>query len=182
MNRTSIAAAGLIAAALAAGNARAETLDIRTGLWETTSTMTMTGMTGAGAGAAQMPDTSKMTPEQRAHIEALMKTMRGEPKTTVTRTCVTQETLEKDRFDEHESNCTRTVVEKTKKLVHMTLACKSERGGTGHGEFRYEAPNRETLKGGFEMTTIPAKGGTIHMKSQTSGRWLSADCGKVKDD
>jgi len=181
MKRNSIALPVLILALCGAGGAQAETLDIKTGLWETTTTMTMTGMTG-GAMASKEPDYSKMPPEQAARMKEMMKTMRGEPKTEITRSCITQEQLDKDRFDEHESNCTRTVLEKTKTLVHMTLACKSEHGGTGQGEFRYEAPNRETLKGGFEMTTMPAKGGPIHMKSEMKGHWLSADCGKVEAD
>jgi hypothetical protein len=182
MTRTRIAAAALLTALFGAGRAEAETLDIKTGLWETTTTMTMTGMP-MNPSMSKEPDYSKMPPEQRERMKQMMKTMRGEPKTTTTRTCITQEQLEKDRFSEHEGNCTRTIVEKTKKVVHMTLTCQSAQGGTGKGEFRYEAPTRETLKGGFEMTTMPAKGGApIHMKSETTGHWISADCGVVEPD
>src|ERR1035441_6170576 len=62
-------------------------MDIKLGLWESTITTQMSGM------PALPPELlSKLTPEQRAKMEAAMGRGGASPKTT-TRHCVTKETL-----------------------------------------------------------------------------------------
>src|SRR5262249_548750 len=121
MKRSRIAMAVSIAALLGAQEALAETFDIKTGLWETTTTSTMTGVQ-VGPMAVNESELAKMAAEQRERMKAMLKRMQGEPTTRTTRSCVTQEQIEKDRLGETEEHCTRTVIEKTKRLVHMKIA------------------------------------------------------------
>src|ERR1051326_1562882 len=86
------AAAALSITALVA--AQSPMLDVKMGLWETTTKINMGNM-------PQMPQLSedqlaKMPPAQRAQIENMMKTMQGAPVTV--KTCMTKEKLDRKSF------------------------------------------------------------------------------------
>src|SRR5262245_12580449 len=69
-------------------------LDVKSGLWQTTKTMTTTGSMGIPPEMA-----AKLTPEQRARFEAAMKKQAsGKSKTETTKDCLTPETLAEDPF------------------------------------------------------------------------------------
>src|SRR5258708_23095420 len=77
-------------------------LNIREGLWEMTVTHSMTGM------PAIPPDTlAKMTPEQRARVEAAMKQSgMGGPTADVPKECGTKEKLDKQSaFSDNRKEC-----------------------------------------------------------------------------
>src|SRR5437868_5425364 len=77
-------------------------LNVRLGLWETTSTTNVGG---------QMPiDTSKMTPEQKARMEAAMRGMLGKHTNTTT-SCLTKERLERGTFTDEQDrpDCKTTI-------------------------------------------------------------------------
>jgi hypothetical protein len=81
-------------------------LDIKPGLWEFTSTNLVTGL------PAMPPDVlAKMTPEQRAKIEAAMGARSGGvPRTITHKVCITREKLDKQTaFNDEHKNCTDTV-------------------------------------------------------------------------
>src|SRR5262245_30529589 len=91
MSRSAIVS-GLLVSALAAGVAAqtAPQLNVRTGLWEITTVMSMGG---------DMPkmDLSQLPPAQREQMEAMMKQMMNERKDT-SKSCVTQEDLRDGNF------------------------------------------------------------------------------------
>ncbi len=69
------------------GADKVQPLNVKLGLWEVTSTTNVSGM-------PPIPDDvlARMTPEQRARMEAAMKARSGEgPKTTVRKECITKE-------------------------------------------------------------------------------------------
>ena len=166
-------AAPFIAAVFAATPALADTLDVKLGLWETTSTTQTTGMA--------MPEIppevlSQMPPDQRAQVEAMMK---GSPMSDTMRHCVTQQDLE-DAFkidQMPEENCKHTVVTSTSKLQEAKLECTGEQAGSG--TFRVEAVNNETVKGAMDMRMGSGQD-SMAMKSSFIGKWLGAECGDVK--
>src|ERR1035437_7665315 len=92
-------------------------LNPKEGLWEMTSTHTMTGMPPIPADTL-----AKMPPEQRARMEAAMKQSgAGVPKTDVRKHCVTKEKLEKQSaFDDNRKDCTRTIVISTRSEEHTS--------------------------------------------------------------
>ena len=139
---------------LPAAAAAAQTLDIKTGLWETTTTMTVTGLPGAEA----------------------------KPQTRTEKICITRDTLEEDRFQHEDADCTRMVLQKTKTVLRMKLSCATE-GSAGEGEFHYQALSRERLKGGFTMSSrAPQAKTSIKISSSIEGRWLADACGTVRPE
>jgi hypothetical protein len=88
-------------------------INVKEGLWETT--LNMSGM----AGMPGVPDDvlAKLTPEQRAQMEAMMKQrgMSSNGHATVVKSCVTKEKIEKGMAfsDEKRENCTQTIVNST---------------------------------------------------------------------
>src|SRR5258708_18209637 len=80
--------------------------NIKTGLWEITETHAMTGMPPM---ASIPPEAlARMSPEQRAQMEAHMKdTFSGTPKSTTRKHCITKQKLEKDNlFADKRQECT----------------------------------------------------------------------------
>lgn len=152
----------------------AQTLDVKTGLWETTVTSEMSGMPGI--------DTSKMTPEQRARIEAALKGRGGRgPSTSVVRTCMTKEKLDKMAFHEMAQNsnpsCKTSVVSSSRSVVDMKMECSGPRKSTG--TMHFEAASRESMKGTVKLAT----GDETHpmtINLSMTGKWLGDDCGDVK--
>jgi hypothetical protein len=153
---------------------RAQTLDVKTGLWETTVVSETNGMPAI--------DTSKMTPEQRARIEAALKGRGGRgPSTNVVRTCMTKEKLDKLAFHEmaqnNNSSCKTSVVSSSRGAVDMKMECSGNRKSTG--TMHFEAPSRESMKGTIKI----AAGDDTHpmtINLAMTGKWLGDDCGDVK--
>ena len=96
-------------------------LDVKTGLWEVTTTSVTSGMPPIPPEAL-----ARLTPEQRARMEESMKSrMGGTPKTTIRKDCVTKEKLDKDYlFGEDRKECTRTVVTTSSRKLEMKMQCQ----------------------------------------------------------
>src|SRR5258708_40299104 len=73
--------------------------DRKPGLWETTSTTEMSGMPGMPAGMPQIPpeQLAKMTPQQRAQVEAMLKSRMGAaggaPQSNTSKVCLTADSF-----------------------------------------------------------------------------------------
>jgi Protein of unknown function (DUF3617) len=147
-------------------------LNVKEGLWEMTVTHSMTGM------PAIPPDTlAKMTPEQRARMEAMMK---GGAKTDVRKECITKEKLEKQSaFSDDRKECTRTVLNSTSSKLEMKIHCKGEEQGSMDGTLLVEAIGSDNVKGKMQAVTN-ANGKTMNMNFTFSSRYLGPACGDVK--
>ena len=97
--------------------------NIKEGLWESTVTRTVKGI----APRKISPDAlARMTPEQRAQMEA---TIKGEPVTDVRKDCVTKEKLEKhSAFHFSRGDCARTVVSSTGSKLELNFHCEVQGG------------------------------------------------------
>lgn len=150
--------------------ARAAPFDARLGLWEVTHTTETKG--------APPIDTSKLTSEQRARLEQMLKARQGE-RTKTLRSCLTKEKLEKDVFpaEKEDASCKRTLISNTRTVREMRMECAGEHPMTGN--VRFEALSRERVRGNADMTI---GGGprpmTVH--STMAARWIGSDCGNVK--
>ena len=149
-------------------------MDVKLGLWETTMTnqMDMSSMLP--------PEVlSKLTPEQRARMEAGMSG-RGGARTSTTKHCITKDTINEALTSasraNREVNCTRTFATSTstRQVVHME--CTSGTMKTS-GDIQVEVIDRETTKGSMVMTSGGGRGG--NMKMEWTTKWLGADCGDV---
>jgi hypothetical protein len=160
----------LASALFCAGICAAQTpLNVKTGEWEST-------MTNETSGQMPIPQEmiDKMTPEQRAKMEAMMKArgMQG-PRTTVTKHCVKKEDLDKPFGNENKS-CKPTIVSSsaTKQEIHME--CEMG-GGKQVGTLKFEAVDSSTVKGSMQMTASNG-GRTMNVNSTFSAKWLGSAC------
>jgi hypothetical protein len=148
-------------------------LNVKEGLWEMTVTHSMTGMPAANI----PPETlAKLPPEQRAHMEAMMK---GAPSTSVRKECITKEKLEKySAFDANRGNCTRTVITSTAGKLEMKFHCE-EKQSSSDGTFLVEAMGSDSVKGTMHSVTNN-NGRTMNMDFTINSKYLGPSCGDVK--
>ena len=149
--------------------------NIKPGLWEVTTNPHISG---------EMPipedQLAKMTPEQRARLEAAVKAHQS--KQRVYKECMTPEKIARgfdiDRNGD-DSSCKRNVVSSSANELTLHDECSK--------------PDRKTsmdvhfeVKGGTQMSgkinvVMTSAGKTMTVNSTVQGKWLGANCGTVKD-
>lgn len=157
--------------ALAADNTP---LQLKPGLWELTSDSEHSGMPPIPPEAL-----AKMSPEQRAKVEAAMKGSTG-PQHRVVKHCVTQQDIDRgfEKMDKMgEGKCTRTVLSSTATVREGRFQCSGPRNSSG--AYRFEARSPESVVANWNMT-MSNGGNTMTMKNNMQGKWLGAECGDVK--
>jgi hypothetical protein len=158
-----------------AGLAQTPTLDLKPGLWQITSTGSMTG-------APPIPPEvlANMTPEKRAQAQAMMQAaMARASEPQLTKNCVTEEQLRRGlNFGERQNpSCQRKIVTNSSKLLVVHEECAGARPMVG--DFRFTALDRETMKG--DINVVMGTGGdATTMQRSLQGKWLDSDCGDVK--
>ena len=152
----------------------AQAIDAKTGLWETTVKVDMAGM-------ASMVDTSKMSPEQKARVEAMMANMgNAGPRQHASQSCVTAEDLKSSPIGS-DADCQYTFTTRTSTKVAGTVSC-TKHGSTQTGDFAFEARSREAVAGTMhlQMQRTGAQPGSANVSMEMNSRWLGNDCGDVK--
>jgi hypothetical protein len=146
-------------------------MDVKLGLWETTMTnqMDISSMIPPEALA-------RMTPEQRAKMEAAMHA--DTHKHCVTKESINEALIAAGRAN-REVNCTRTFVTSTSTKMVIHMECTSGTRKTS-SDVQVEAINHETTKGSLVMTTSGGRG--ANAKIEWTDKWLGADCGDVRPD
>ena len=170
--------AGAVTVALslaAVAAAQAPMLDVKMGLWETTTKLNF-------ANAPQMPkipddQLAKMPPEQRAQVESMMKSMQGAPVTT--KSCITKDKFLRSGFMEERpnQNCKQEITTNTAHVLEGTVVCTGTTATTVHMRIEASSPTQYTATMKGKTTTGR---GQMDMTADMSGKWLSADCGDVK--
>jgi hypothetical protein len=171
---TSVALSLSISAALPVLAADNTPFKVKPGLWEVTSD-------SEHSGALPIPPEAleRLTPDQRAKVEAAMQQSTG-PRHRVTKHCMTQADIDKGfaRIGEMEgAQCTRTVTASTSTLRAGTFTCTGVENASG--TFRFEAKSTEAVVGTFNAT-VGGSGKAMTIKSDFQSKWLGADCGDVK--
>jgi hypothetical protein len=155
----------------AAAWAQAPALNVRMGLWEVTSTIKIGG---------DMPgiDTSKMTPQQRAQMEAAMQQMMG-THTAVTKSCMTKDKFNAADFmgNNDDKNCKQQITTNTATALEATVSCTGEHPMTA--TMHIDAVSQTAVKATFKSTNTE-QGKTMNVNGDLAGKWLAADCGDVK--
>ena len=161
----------------------ADTFDIKPGLWETSSTIEMTGMPAMPSGQAmpQLTDEqlAKIPPAQRAQVEAMMKGRGGAPRTNVGKVCLTRELLAKALSFGQQSNtngCTQKVTSLSSTRQELHLECSGQMKGSG--DVIIERVDSEHAKGNM---LVKGEGDhPVTIKASFTTKYLGADCGDVK--
>jgi hypothetical protein len=153
-------------------------LDVKPGLWETTTEI-------AGMPAMAMPTIppealAKMTPQQRAQIEGMMKSRGGSLGGPMTaRSCVTRESLSKAMaLGQRDSSCTYKVISSTPARQQVSVECTRENVKSS-GDVTVERADTEHFKGTVAMKGTAGER-AIDTKMTFASKWISADCGDVK--
>jgi hypothetical protein len=151
----------------------ADQLNIKTGLWEVTSTSQMSGTPVIPKELA-----AKMTPAQRAKMEADFKAAAKQPKKDMDRSCITKKDVE-NPFHGASENCKQSIVRTTSTTQEVRLVCTGEPKGTGF--IRITTPNPETMVGVMDIR-MGEGADALAFKADLNGRWLSADCGDEAEE
>jgi len=165
---------GLVLVMSSAAWAQKIPLNVKLGLWEATSTHTMTG---------QMPVSPEMlarlTPEQRARVEEVMKKRAsGTPTTTTYKSCLTKEELERGTAFKDRKDCTQSLLTSSSSKMAIKVACDIE-GMKADGTMEFEALSPEHVKGQGHFT-VNGGGRTMNSNTTFESKWISSDCGSVK--
>jgi hypothetical protein len=183
MNVTTIRsmAAALAAIPMICLSADGSKLNVRLGLWETTTTV-------SGAGEAAMAGMEEamqnMTPEQKARMAAAMSRMQQQPsgpREHKWRSCMTAEKMQRDSFfndKEMGGHCTHTILQNDSHATAVSFTC-SENGVTNQGQVRFEATSPTSVKGTMDMHMV-MHDRPVNMHSDFQSTWIGADCGTEK--
>jgi len=150
-------------------------LDVKLGLWETTSTSQTSGMP-----PVNIPEDAlaRMTPDQRAKMEQMMKGS-GSPRTNTVKSCMTREKMNRaEMFGADRKNCTRAVVSSSGSKTEVRMEC-TDSGTTMKGIVRVERISSDSVKGSMQMTTTSGDR-TMNMNSTFTSKYLGPDCGDIK--
>ncbi|HUJ88125.1 MAG TPA: DUF3617 domain-containing protein [Burkholderiales bacterium] len=161
----------------AAASASAAQMDVRLGLWEATVTSKM-----SGAPPIDVSSLNKLSPEQRARLEAMFQSRAAQgPQTHSYKTCLTKEDLEKDPFSEparQGETCTTKVTSHTRTMWQGTRVCTGDRGRQEYSA-KISVLSREQVKGTVLMKLSDGSH-TMTNHATYSGKWLGSDCGGVR--
>lgn len=147
-------------------------LNVKTGLWQTTSTNTVTGSMGIPPEMA-----AKMTPAQRAKFEAAMKKQAsGVPRTRTYKNCVTEKNLNEDPFTDKNDKmkCQETVIKSTGTDLEVREACTDGSSKSDvHMVFHANSSEHVTSSGNVAVTM---GGRTMHSAMKMDSKWVAASC------
>lgn len=146
----------------------ADRLNVKTGLWEVTSITLMQGAPPIPADVL-----AKMSPEQRAKMEAMFASRAEKPRTHVSKECITEEDLQEPFKPDQEENCTTKVVKSSANSQEFELNCTGKH--VSHGTMRIDTPTPESMTGKLQVE-IENEGKAMTLNTQLKGRWLGASC------
>ncbi|MEQ1619755.1 MAG: DUF3617 domain-containing protein [Methylococcales bacterium] len=152
--------------------AQAEPLNVKPGLWETTTTIEKR--------SAKPPNNlDKLTPEQREKVEQQLAA-RVKKETHTVKSCLKEEQINSGEAfagGTHNGACTHTFATQTANEQIASLDCKGANPMSGKVEMHSEDP--EQMTGTITMTYGPNDKLQLLTTSEITAKWLGSDCGKV---
>jgi len=146
---------------------------VKVGLWQSTSTVTMSGI--------QIP------PEVVARLQAMGRPVPGGPHTTVLQSCLTAEKWQKmfgDMQQQRDQKCNLSNQQTSSVGMSADIACKSSDGrssSTGHLEVTFVSTEKATGKAHME-TTMASQPKPIVMDMNFESVFQGADCKGISPD
>lgn len=149
---------------------------VKLGLWETTATTTSQGTMPLAESVL-----ARLTPEQRARVEAKLKADSAARTSNKTyRSCLTEQQLDDWRlYDSPDANCKQTIKTSTSRVLEGYWDCDMGPGVKGSGTVHLQVVDPKTTKGAVHLTTR-ANGKKFTSDTSLSSRWLRSDCGSVQ--
>lgn len=148
---------------------------VKVGLWQSTSTVTMSGM--------QIP------PDVAAKLQAMGRQIPGaQPRTTVMQSCLTAEKWQKTFSDMQQQRpnqqCTLSNQQTSSSGMSADISCKSADSGatsTGHMEVTFVSQEKATGKAHIE-TTMQQQPKPIEMNMTFESVFQGSDCKGISPD
>ncbi|HYF09890.1 MAG TPA: DUF3617 domain-containing protein [Acetobacteraceae bacterium] len=171
-------AAALLAATCTAGFAQQS---LKPGLWEITNRMQTAGGQMENQMAEMQKQMASMPPEQRKMMEDMMARQgvqmgKGPAGGMSTRICLTREMIDRNEVAQQRSDCKTTTHSKTGNTVKMAFTCTNPKS-SGEGQITYTSPEAYNMK---MVVNTEIDGRMEKVNMDTTGKWLSADCGNLK--
>ncbi len=170
MSRSLAATALGLSLTTAALVAQKPALNVRLGLWEITSKMSLGG---------DMPgmDMSKMTDQQKAQMAAMMQNM---SQARTEQSCMTQEKFDQMNFSDEKDpgKCKHVITTNTSTSLDTTVTC-SDSSNSSVSKMHFDALVPTAFKGTVKGTTTD-QGKTMNIDMTMTGKWVGAACGNVK--
>jgi hypothetical protein len=153
--------------------------NIKPGLWEVATNPHISG---------EMPipedQLAKMTPEQRAKLEAAMQAhMTNGAKPRVYKECMTPEKIARGfDIDKHgdDASCKRNVISSSANELTLHDECNKPERKTVT-DVHFEVKGGTQMSGKINVVMTSSAGKTMTINSTVQGKWLGASCGTVKD-
>lgn len=173
-----------IAAVLTVPAALADTIPAQSmnpGLWEYRVKMSSSNPQLEAAANEMRKQLASMPPEQRKMFERMMSAQgvqmaTGADNAQVVRMCVSPK--EAERFDiQSDQSCKQEITQRTGNRIKLRFACDG--GVKSHGEADIVFGNGTSFSGTIKVQDSGHDGsGTTTI--QQEGKWLGADCGKLR--
>ncbi len=145
-------------------------LSIKPGEWEMTRT---TQTTGAPPIPAELLD--KMTPEQKARMDAAMKARAAKGATTKTdRRCITKEDLNKPFVLDDQKSCKPTIFTSNGSMEDFRLDCNIE-GMKATSKIHVVAESSESMKATADTNATDGTH-TMNVQGTVTGKWIGPVC------
>ncbi len=151
---------------------RSEPLNVKPGLWETTTTTEKRG-------ARQPVNLDKLTLDQRTKVEKKLADRVSRETRTVHSCLNAAQIASGETFlgKTHEASCTRTFEARTASGLVANLECTGANKMAGHVELHAVDPER--MKGTVDMIYGASDKLQLLTHSDITARWLGSDCGTV---
>ncbi len=159
-------------------NVSAQTL--KPGLWEIKNNMSSGSGELEKAMATAQQELAKLPADKRKMMEAMMAKQGidlgvGSSIPTL-KACLTQEMIERNDVTGQQGDCQHTVLPRTGNTLKFSFVC-SNPPSSGEGQATFVSPEAYTVKMNIKTQ---AKGNTETMAWQSSGQFLSPECGAIK--
>ena len=148
-------------------------MDVKTGQWETTAINHMSGLPPIPAEAL-----SRMTPEQRAQVEAAMKATSGKPITS--KSCLSKKELAEgwNGGQQRVKDSCKTVLTTStasKQEIHVTCAGEGMKGG---GTITIQRIDSEHVRGTGQIVAAADSnaGQPMNMNYEFTAKWIGPAC------
>jgi Protein of unknown function (DUF3617) len=153
-------------------------LNVKPGLWQVTEVSTVGG--APPITPAMQARLNKMTPEQRAHVEAMMKSrFGGTPRTTQYKKCVTAKDLNTNAFvNGPGEKCTWNIVNSTgTDMEARGTACEAgkEQGMDTDVDIKLHVVDPENVKATVQGKAT-GNGQNVNIDNTLTGKWMAASC------
>lgn len=172
-----MAMAGILLVSPMAGHAEG----MKPGLWEYKGKMSSASGEMEAAMAEARAAMASMPPEQRRMVEQMMaargmQMSMGEDNTQVMRMCVSAK--EAENFDiQSDPECQQQTVDRSGNRIKIRFSCGGESQSKGEADITFSGGS--SFSGTVTVHTVD-NGKQETMTLQQEGRWLGADCGKLK--